>query len=116
MSRARRRGLLRPGVRRAVEEFVREARRRADGSIERILLFGSQARGEAGTGSDVDIIVVWRGERWTGWKTIADVAFKAGLNHGVYISAKVFTPGEVSRMIELGLPFVRNILREGREL
>ncbi len=42
---------------RAVREFAAEVRERFGGAVERVLLYGSRARGEGRADSDVDVIV-----------------------------------------------------------
>jgi len=51
---------LTPTATRALELFARDARRSYGDDLQRIVLFGSRARGDAGPDSDVDVAVVLR--------------------------------------------------------
>ncbi len=77
---------------------------------ERIILFGSAARGDADEYSDIDIIVIKR----------TDTRFVLRLvEAGSYISLSlrvdvfVYTPEEFQAMIEEENPFIENVLRDG---
>ncbi|HJH25577.1 MAG TPA: hypothetical protein C5S37_02130 [Methanophagales archaeon] len=50
----------------AVEEFVRRVLERYEDKIDSIILFGSVARGEAKEDSDIDILVIWKGDEAEG--------------------------------------------------
>jgi predicted nucleotidyltransferase len=94
---------------RAVEEFVQRVRERYGGSVSEIMLFGSYARGDYKKDSDIDLLVVWKGDEEEGWRGITRIAFDVLLSHGVYISVKVLTPEDMER----DNPFLRNVRREG---
>lgn len=59
--------------------------------VEKIILFGSVARGEDKEDSDVDILVISRDKRKTKDKAIGK-ATDILLDKGTYISVKVITP------------------------
>jgi predicted nucleotidyltransferase len=46
---------------RAVDEFLKRVLDHYRNRIEGVILFGSVARGEAKEDSDIDILVIWRG-------------------------------------------------------
>jgi predicted nucleotidyltransferase len=80
--------------------------------LVRLVLFGSQARGDAEPGSDIDVLVVLRGEvnageeiRRTG-RIVADLS----LANDVVVSC-VFM--DEHRFIHRNGPLLRNIRREG---
>ena len=77
---------LDPDVTRAVREF---ARRLADRyPIQRILLFGSRARGTSRSDSDADVAILLRGTRGQFLDTkleMVDIAYDIFLETGLYI-------------------------------
>ena len=80
-------GALDNTLRSAVERFRRLLEREYD--VEGIIVFGSQARGTAGPGSDVDVAVILRGEprRFLATKLdMIDPAYEIYLKTGVDIS------------------------------
>lgn len=80
--------------------------------LERVVLFGSQARGDATPESDVDVLVVLHGDvrpveeiRRTGGM-VSEVSLRTGLDVAVsFISSERFRSEES--------PFVLNVRREG---
>jgi len=95
--------------RKPIEEFVRKALERYEKKIERIILFGSVARGEGKEDSDVDILVV--GD--VSLDELVNISFPILLEHGELISAKNMNRGHFNFLVREGYSFARNILREG---
>jgi predicted nucleotidyltransferase len=91
-------------VRRIVEEF----------DPQKVILFGSYARGMAGPDSDVDLLVVMPVQ---GSKRQQRVAIRTALS-GMGLAKDVFvvTPEEVKRYGDLVGSIVRPALREGKVL
>ena len=99
--------------RKPVEEFVRRALERYRDKIESIILFGSVARGEGKEDSDVDILVVWKGDKLEGWDVLEDIAMDILLEYGQLISLKIIYPQEYFGMVNIGSSFIQNIKKEG---
>ena len=97
-------------VRREIDEMIRRIAERFD--PEKIVLFGSHARGTAGPDSDADLLVVMRfqGSRRK-QATQIDLALV-----GVDLPADVIvaTPEEVERYRDLAGTIICPALREGR--
>lgn len=98
-----------PAVVRATERAVaRLAKERPE--VQRVILFGSLARGDAVPGSDVDLLVVI---------SASDRSFleRIPLYHpdGVPIGVDVFpyTEGELASMLAQGNPLARRAISEG---
>ena len=83
---------------------------------ERVILFGSYARGDATEDSDVDLLVVARTkERF--FERMASVRrLIRDLRDGLPVSPIVLTPGELEKRRQAGDPFVREILDTGVSL
>ena len=78
---------------------------------ERIILFGSAARGEADTESDLDVLVI----KETKEPFIARLEAMAKLcPTGIHADILVYTPAEIEAMLEEENPFIRQALREGK--
>src|ERR1700730_12139534 len=79
----------------AVEEFVKRLRQALSSNVLDVRLFGSEARGEATSESDIDVLVVVQPDtgRVSFEDCIIDIAFDVNLEFGVYISPRVVTPG-----------------------
>jgi len=80
---------------------------------ERIVLFGSHARGETTSDSDVDVLVVmpYRGKSWQ-----AAVAIRQRISPEFPLDLLVRTPEQVRERLAMGDPFLNEILREGEVL
>jgi len=100
--------------RRIAEDFARHLKAKYGERIERILLFGSVARGEAREDSDVDLIVVTREDRLAFLEEVVGDAIEVLLSTGVYPSVKVLTPDEMDRIRDT--LFGRAVAREGVSL
>jgi uncharacterized protein len=78
---------------------------------QRIILFGSAARGEADAESDLDVLVI----KETPEPFVKRLETMAELcPPGVHADILVYTPDELTRMVEDGNPFILRALKEGR--
>jgi len=84
--------------RKIAEDFARHLKVKYGERIERIILFGSVARGDYREDSDVDLIVVARENRLAFLEEIVGDAIEVLLATGVYPSVKVITPEEMDRI------------------
>lgn len=79
--------------------------------FERLVLFGSKARGDFHKNSDVDLLAVVKKKRAEG-KIYEEVArILSAL--GVYLSVKALSVKEFKRLNALKTPFMENIQNEG---
>ena len=80
---------------------------------DRIILFGSHARGDAGKYSDVDLLVIMPFEGHSARKC---AEMRIRLRPGFPLDLVVRTPETVERRITLGDFFMREVTEEGRVL
>lgn len=79
---------------------------------EKVILFGSRARGQADSRSDIDLAVIAE----------TDKRFVARLRESVDVVTEsdvdvlIYTPREAAEMLEKGNRFMRTIFSEGRVL
>ena len=102
---------------RAFEAFARAVYDDCGDAIDMIVLYGSTARGEANSASDVDVLVVLaEGEAESGrdyHETVIGHAFEIGaIEHGVAILPSVMTRERYEKHEDGS--FVRTVLEEGR--
>jgi len=78
---------------------------------DRVILFGSLARGDACEGSDVDLLVIKSDATSRLSDRIGEVLqFCSGR---IDVEPLVYTPGELERMVNAGNPLVQQALKEG---
>ena len=77
-----------------------------------VVLFGSQARGDAVVGSDIDVLIVLQGEVWPGQEIVRTGRVVAGLSlkYDVLLST-IFESETAFR--RGGSPLLINVQREG---
>lgn len=79
---------------------------------ERIVHFGSSARGAVGLNSDLDLVVVMN-SKYDFPTRVSDIYRK--IKPLIAVDLLVYTPGEFAEMKE-NSPFLRVVLREGKVL
>ena len=91
-------------LRRGLEEIYGER-------LVKMVLFGSQARGDAEDGSDIDVLVVLRGEHGPEEEARADaIAAELSLRNDVVIICMMFSSERYDREQS---PLLINVRREG---
>jgi len=100
--------------RRIAEGFARYLKGKYADRVQRVILFGSVARGDPHPGSDVDLLVVTPDTSWGFRLRLAADAVDVLVREGVYVSAKPVTPEELAGMDDT--LFGRNVRAEGLPL
>ena len=83
---------------------------------QRVILFGSAARGEATEHSDIDLLVISpTGEKF--YERVASVLRTVrDVSHGMPLAPIVLTPEEVKARLDRGDQFVQDIVSTGVDL
>ena len=102
--------------REAIEEFRRRIVEGLLGRVERIVLYGSKARGDWDQDSDVDLLVLVRGEWRDAQRLASALSVDRPLDLGVLISAKAISVDHHQQMLREGWPFYRAVEAEGVEV
>ena len=95
-----------------LSEFKRELRTLYGERLKDVILFGSYARGEAHAGSDVDVMVVLRGDVAPGREIdrMIDVITDLNLKYNVLLSV---VPMAEEKYLRRNSPLLLNVRREG---
>jgi len=81
--------------------------------IKQIRLFGSKARGDSYTDSDIDVLVVTQHDDWHLKNRIGKIATAILLEEEVYLSVKVLGEPSYHRLRNYQSPFLMNVERDG---
>lgn len=103
----------------AVDVFVSAVARRYGERLDRIILYGSKARGDDHVESDVDLLVVLRGGGAPDWREARALSFIAadvGLEAGVDVSAKCVSAQWFDDESAEDVGFASRVAREGLTL
>ena len=99
--------------------LVRELRARYGNDLQRVVLFGSKARGDFDKESDLDLLVVVRmgnGAYRQYWSEIVDIAWRVELAYGIVTSLVIKDVADYDTMREHKLLLARNIEQDGVDL
>jgi len=108
---------LSPSERAALTVFIDHLRQRYGDGLLRVVLFGSKARGNFDSESDLDVLVVVRGQdEWRCEDEITDLTSRLLLDTGVNISALVRDEARYQWLATHHAPIYNSIQRDGVEL
>jgi len=83
-------------------------------SPEKIILFGSAARGESGPDSDADFLIIKKQTPYYGSDRIRELS--PIIERNIPVDFFIYRPEEFEKRLEMGDPFLKAILKEGRVL
>ncbi len=82
--------------------------------INKLVLFGSVAKGKAKKNSDYDVLIVLnRDYDWKYKNKIIDLCYEIDLKHNVYIDSKIISVDELNNSIKGLHPIYKEALTEG---
>lgn len=96
-----------------LETFVRTLGDRYGDKVEKIILFGSVARGEDREHSDVDVLIITKNDSFKMQKLVSDIVVDILLKTEIYISAKVLSSSELDFLRKMNSSFYKAISKEG---
>jgi len=91
-----------------IKYFIKQAEELLSDDLVDILIYGSVARGEANSKSDIDVIVVVRKNAFRNQMKLASLAFDILMDTGEYISVQTMKSPDLRR----DTIFMRNVRRE----
>ena len=99
--------------REAFEEFAERAQKELDSSLEKLVLYGSVARGEETESSDVDILIVLDKDSRELKEKALDLAYELTLKHEIHVSPIVLSKEEFEKVESFGSKFLESVMDEG---
>ncbi len=100
----------------AVEDFVRELKKQYGKKLVQVVIYGSYARGEATSDSDMDVLVVLKEpfDYWKEWKRISDIGYAVTYDKGRMLVMSTLLRSEKD-FLEGESILLTNIRREGKK-
>ena len=96
-----------------LEAYRSALEERFPGQVERLIIYGSKARGDAGLDSDLDVLMLIRAGDWRLKKALSLVGYDLAVGTDVVPSIQVYTFAEWSRLEARQSVFREAIEREG---
>lgn len=81
---------------------------------EKIILFGSAARGDMGPDSDIDLFIIKKGSLTPQQRSDAVYDILWQLKGRPAVDVLVYTPQEIQQRLSIGDWFVKDVLEEGK--
>ena len=83
---------------------------------EKIILFGSAARGDMRKDSDLDFFIVKQSEKRPAYRTQEVYRILRDVDYEYPVDIVVYTPDEMTERIDLGDFFIKRVMNEGKVL
>jgi predicted nucleotidyltransferase len=96
----------------AVQDFLSRVYATHRGQVQRAMLFGSKARGEATADSDIDVLLIVADETWQLRDEICGISADVSLKHDVLLDARVIGEARWEYMSEIRAGLYQNISNE----
>lgn len=96
----------------AVSEFLERVRAAYGSQLQQAMLFGSKARGEATSDSDIDVAVIVSDETWEVRDEICKFSADVSLQYDVLLDARVIGVARWEYMREIRAGLYQNISSE----
>ena len=81
---------------------------------EKVILFGSAARGEPNLDSDADFLIIKKETPLYGADRIRELSRM--IDRNIPIDLLIYRPEEFQKWLQLGDPFLKSVLKEGKVL
>ncbi len=94
-------------------EFKERVEKQYPGEIVEIILFGSEARGDATAESDIDILVITRFDDWEKGDAIRAIGYSLDIDIGSRLSIQVLSQDHVEKLRGDGYQFIKSVDHEG---
>lgn len=96
--------------------FVDYLNRTHPGEVDKVMLYGSRARGDNRKDSDVDILVLVKDKKKINRDRIYDFIIDVELDHGIDISVNIYESSQFDKLVLLKASFATNVIKEGETL
>ncbi|MBI3068451.1 MAG: nucleotidyltransferase domain-containing protein [Betaproteobacteria bacterium] len=95
-----------------LDEYRRALAKRFPGKVERLLVYGSKARGDAHSDSDIDVLLVVKDEASGLKREMRRIGYLLAVTSDAVPSIMAYTHGEWAKREQSGSPFRKNVERD----
>ncbi len=99
-----------------LNQFCKHLNHVCPGMVDKVILYGSTARGDNRPDSDMDVLVLVKDKKRIDRDKIYDFVIDAELEHGIDISVNIYECDQFNQLISLKAPFASNVVKEGETL
>jgi uncharacterized protein len=101
----------------AVLELKKQLLEKYPNQIVRFMVFGSYARGEQTSDSDIDVLVTFSYPvNWELEREIINLAYDIELENDVLLDLKIFFEADIQNTLLGATPLIENVMKEGIQL
>jgi len=104
---------LKPHDQQALQNLLASLQANYRDQLEKVILFGSKARGDDTPESDIDVLILLRHEDWRLRDTLRTLGARISLQYDVLLSVRVIPPHQWAELSRYQFPFYRAIQQEG---
>ncbi|MCP4610659.1 MAG: nucleotidyltransferase domain-containing protein [Planctomycetes bacterium] len=104
---------LKPYDKAALQHFIRIIQSNYEDQVQLVALFGSKARGDDTSESDIDVLVVLRNNDWQLRDAMRTLGARISLEHDVLLSIRAVSPDKWSELTRYQFPIYRAVQNEG---
>lgn len=98
----------------AVLELKKQLLQQYPNQIVRFMVFGSYARGDQTSDSDIDVLVTFSCPvNWELEREIINLAYDIELENDVLLDLKVFSEADIQNTLLGATPLIENVMKEG---
>ncbi len=80
--------------------------------LDSIVLYGSLARGDYGMESDIDLLLILKDKKLI--EKAYEIGYNVDIKNNSVTSILIYSPEEIRKNIELGSPFAKDVITEGK--
>jgi uncharacterized protein len=102
-----------PKVKAAILAYVKRVTKDFPDKVQSIILYGSQARGDARQDADIDLFIIINQESPSLKQELNEIAWQVQFTHNVIISDIIRTVEQFQQMTSERFPYYNNLENEG---
>ncbi|KJS14904.1 MAG: DNA polymerase III subunit beta [Peptococcaceae bacterium BRH_c4b] len=100
----------------AIDKILQHISNVCHDQLVSVILYGSKARGDFTTESDIDLLVLVRNRQNVSRDKIYDFLLDDEIDYSLNFSLSIYEAAEFQRLASINVPFALNVMKEGEVL